>query len=334
MATTNRTTIVGVFHDRQQANRAVEELKQLGFRDDQIGVAARHTESGDATATEHGSLAEEGALTGALAGAGLGALVGLGIIAGVIPAIGPVIAGGTLAALLANAAGGAAIAGLAGALIGAGIPEEEASYYQDQFEAGRIIVTVKANGRADEATAILRKYGAYDMHTEGTSLAEGASRARAAVSGAERTTTSGPTGTATGRPVGTSAGQQTIKVHEEQLHAHKQPVEAGEVRVHKEIVTETKTLEVPVTREEVVIERRPASGRSSSSEFREGEEVRIPVKEEQVHVEKEAVVTEEVTVGKRTVHDTQQVSGTVRKEQVKVEREGTARPTKGRRTES
>ena len=44
--------------------------------------------------------------------------------------------------LLSNAAAGAAVAGLAGALIGYGIPEDEAKYYQGEFEAGRTIVTV------------------------------------------------------------------------------------------------------------------------------------------------------------------------------------------------
>ena len=39
-------------------------------------------------------------------------------------------------------------------------------------------------------------------------------------------------------------------------------------------------------------------------------------------MEKEAVVTEEVNVSKRKVKDTEHVAGTVRKEQLKVEREG------------
>jgi hypothetical protein len=76
-----------------------------------------------------------------------------------------VIAGGTLATILANAAGGAAIGGVIGALTGAGIPEDEARYYQNEFEAGRTIVTVKADKRCDEAMMILRRHGAYDMHT-------------------------------------------------------------------------------------------------------------------------------------------------------------------------
>jgi len=114
-----------------------------------------------------------------------------------------------------------------------------------------------------------------------------------------------------------------IRLHAEELHVHKRFVETGEVRVRKEVVTEHKTVNVPVQREEVVIERHPVSGQAASSaDIRSGEEVRIPVREEQVRVEKTPVVKEEVTVGKRQVHETEQVGGTVRKEEVRVERKG------------
>jgi hypothetical protein len=164
MAAMQRSTVVGVFEDRRHADQAVAELKKAGFRDDQIGVAMRHAEASAGTDTTGGeTYAEEGATAGVLAGLGLGALAGLGVLSGVIPVIGPAIAGGTLGILLSNAAAGAAAAGLAGALIGWGIPEEEAKYYHGEFEAGRTIVAVTADGRYDEAYDILRRHGAYDM---------------------------------------------------------------------------------------------------------------------------------------------------------------------------
>ena len=80
--------------------------------------------------------------------------------------IGPVIAGGTLAVILANAAGGAAIAGLVGALVGLGIPKDEAEHYESELKAGRTIVTVKdLSGRYGEAFAILQQYGGYNKQT-------------------------------------------------------------------------------------------------------------------------------------------------------------------------
>jgi hypothetical protein len=123
----------------------------------------RHEGPGDAADAGTDSHAGSGAVTGVLAGLGLGALAGLGVLAGVVPVVGPAIAAGTLGVVLSNAAAGAGIAGLVGALVGAGLPEHEAKYYQDEFEAGRVIVTVDAAERADEASAILRRNGAYDM---------------------------------------------------------------------------------------------------------------------------------------------------------------------------
>jgi uncharacterized protein (TIGR02271 family) len=311
-AAKQRSTVVGVFEDRQQADKAVSALMKAGFRQDQIGVAMRHDEgiSGAATEEAEGSHAGSGAMGGILTGLGLGALAGLGVLAGVIPVVGPAIAAGTLGVVLSNAAAGAGIVGLVGALIGAGIPEHEAKYYHEEFEAGRTIVTVTADGQANEATTILRKFGAYDMSTRGT------------------TTATTPTTTRTTKASTSRAGSEsdTIEVKEERLHAEKRPVKKGEVTVRKEVHTETKTLEVPVEREEVVIERTPVRGRASkgivADDIREGEQIRIPVREEQVTVTKDAVVTEEVKVGKRVVQDTERVSGKVRKEEVKVEQTG------------
>ncbi len=163
----NHATVVGVFHDRDDARSAVKELRNLGFDEDQIGVISREVEPGTvtgetATGTAGQSKWEEGAATGIAAGAGIGALWALGIVAGVLPGIGPAIAGGVLASVLASAAGGAVVAGVAGALIGLGIPEHEAAYYDSEFNAGRTLVTVRAPGRYEEAEEVLQRHGARD----------------------------------------------------------------------------------------------------------------------------------------------------------------------------
>ena len=165
MATqTQRTTAIGVFHDRTHAQSAVNELRRSGFREEDIGVAGREGETvsgASASISDRGSNVATATTTGVAAGAGVGALWGLGIMAGILPGIGPVIAGGTLAAIIASSATGAAVAGVAGALIGLGIPESEANHYETEFEAGHILVTVKASaGRYAEAIAIMNRAGA------------------------------------------------------------------------------------------------------------------------------------------------------------------------------
>src|SRR5436190_127027 len=149
---TQRSTVVGVFQDRTAAEMAVQHLRDGGFRDDQIGIVAHNgTMSGDRIGTtETGSKVPEGAATGAVIGGILGAAAAL-----LIPGIGPVVAGGILAATLGGAALGAAAGGLLGALTNMGVPEEEAQYYQGEFEQGRTIVTVRTSDRQREAIDIL-----------------------------------------------------------------------------------------------------------------------------------------------------------------------------------
>jgi uncharacterized protein (TIGR02271 family) len=115
-----------------------------------------------------------------------------------------------------------------------------------------------------------------------------------------------------------------LELREEQLDVQKDVVQAGEVRVRKEVISEERTIDVPVEREEVVIERHPVSGRQADAGVGTNEEIRIPVSEEQVRVEKTPVVKEEVTLGKRRVQDTERVRDTVRREEARIEETGDA----------
>jgi hypothetical protein len=54
----------------------------------------------------------------------------------------------------------AAAGGLMGALVGMGIPEEDARYFEQRFQAGGVLVTVDAGSRGPEAREILRASGA------------------------------------------------------------------------------------------------------------------------------------------------------------------------------
>ena len=93
-----------------------------------------------------------------------------------------------------------------------------------------------------------------------------------------------------------------------------------EATITKEPMTEKKTVEVPVTHEEVTIERRPAEGATTATEgpVQSREEVKVPLKKEEIDVTKEPYVKEEVSVKKRPVTETHQVSEEVRSERVNV----------------
>jgi uncharacterized protein (TIGR02271 family) len=332
MTSTESTTVVGVFDDHSAAQRAVNELKRMGFTDDQIGVIShnRSDRTADQTGDDDESYVGEGAAAGLATGAGLGALWGLGIIAGVLPAIGPAIAGGTLAAILSSAAAGAAAAGLAGALVGLGMSKEEAEYYEGEFKSGRTLVTVKAGGRNTEARSVLRRLGATDISDRGTRTAGTTAATSQSALRQPTTTAKGEaceTGMAGSHTSGASTragmpGKGTFQATEEKLDVHKDKVEAGTVNVRKEVHTEHKTIDVPVEREEVVIERRPASGQPATGAMGGKQEINIPVREEEVHIEKTPVVKEEISIGKRTVRENEKVSADLRKEEIKVDTQG------------
>jgi len=299
-------TVVGLFPNQADAERAIQRLKQDGFSESQIGVAIKDRGRQDELIKGTGTQAAEGAATGAIGGGVLGGVIGLlaGVGALAIPGIGPIIAGGTLASTLAGAGIGAAAGGLLGALVGMGVPEEDAQHFDEGFRAGGTLVTVSAGSRAEEARACLYDNGA-DLGSMGRGMSTGASAATRSPDSAETT--------------------QNLELREEELRAEKQRVQAGEVRVRKEVVTEERTLEVPVTREEVVIERRPAAqGNTASGDIDQDEEIRIPLMEEEVRVEKTPVVREEVSLKKRQVQDTKTVSDTVRREEARIERTGNA----------
>ena len=115
----------------------------------------------------------------------------------------------------------------------------------------------------------------------------------------------------------------TVQLREEELAARKQTIEAGRVSAGTEVVEQEQTLQVPVTREEVTIQRHAVDRRPSDEPISATSEVlNVPVREEQVSLDKQAVVYEEVSLGTRAVQETHRVSDTVRKEVVDVDTTG------------
>ena len=116
------------------------------------------------------------------------------------------------------------------------------------------------------------------------------------------------------------SGDDAMTRSEERLRAGTQTHEAGRARLRKYVVTEHEQVEVPVRREEVRLEREPitdanrdaATGGPAITES----EHEVTLHEERPVVETEAVPVERVRLGKETVEDTERVEGEVRKEQI------------------
>lgn len=115
--------------------------------------------------------------------------------------------------------------------------------------------------------------------------------------------------------------EERIQLREERVNVDKENVQTGEVTVEKHVETDRQEFDIPVEREEVVIERNPVDDVPAKGGFADADdvdEVRIPVNEERVNVEKENVVTEEVSVRKETHEDVEHVSEEVRREELDV----------------
>lgn len=189
---------------------------------------------------------------------------------------------------------------LRGSLEYAGVTRDRAQYFEYQLAHGDhgAIVTVSADGRERDAERILQENSA-DVGTNAASFRYPA---------------------AMGQPA--SSERRKIQLLGEVLRIHKERVPLGEVRLHKNVVTETQNVQVPTTREELVIERH-AGGEEARPGCEMGREsdLRIPLSEEQVRVEKKPTVREEVEVTKRAVEDTRNVSEQVRHEELNVDKD-------------
>ena len=128
---------------------------------------------------------------------------------------------------------------------------------------------------------------------------------------------------ATGRDTSGPTTDDAMTRSEEQLRAGTEQVEAGRARLRKYVVTETQQVDVPVSREEVRLEREPVTDANRGAAY-DGpaiseEEHEVTLHAERPVVETEAVPVERVRLGKDTVSQTETVSGEVRKEQVELD---------------
>jgi len=291
-------TVVGYFPSQETAESTISALKQAGFQQNQIGVAARSAQPIDSSSAS--STAYKAGKT----------------------------AGGAWESFK-NFFGGNAAEPYAGeaaketfndhfltpeeygsddvhdSLADLSVPSEHARYFGHRLGTSPegAVVTVKAEGREEEAIGIIQANGG-DIGEEADRYDYGTETPKA-------------------------AGAQNIQLYGEVLRVHKDRISRGEVRVRKEVTTTTQTVEVPVTREELVVERVPVSGQvpAAGATF-DSEEMRIPLSEERATVSKQAVVREEVRVGKKQVTNVETLDEQVRSEELKIDqniKDGTAR---------
>lgn len=165
------TSVLGIYGSYGAVERAVDALKDAGFRNTDISVLFPANVGSKDFAHEKGTKAPEGATTGggtgAIVGGALGWLAGIGALA--IPGLGPFIAAGPIMAALAGSAVGGAVGGLAGGLIGLGFPEDEAKRYEGRIQKGGILLSVHCDESlwTKLAKEVLERTGAEDIASAG-----------------------------------------------------------------------------------------------------------------------------------------------------------------------
>jgi uncharacterized membrane protein len=157
-----RSTVLGTFAHETEAMRALEALREAGFRPEQVSVISRDTATTARLGTDTDMIADEagrGAMTGTLLGGLAGWLIGLSAFA--IPGVGPIVGAGIIGTTLAGAGLGAAAGGLVGALGTHGIPAVEARDYEEALQGGHILLAVHATTPTETARvrAILQRNG-------------------------------------------------------------------------------------------------------------------------------------------------------------------------------
>ena len=171
--------VTGVFKSRDNAEKAVNQLRSLGISDQRVGILSPGSTSPDVvergvpvTDTEDPGMGRAmGAAVGGAMGAAGGATLGLAVATLAIPGIGPVIAFGMVGAALlgiVGAAAGSAVGDTVEEELGEGIPHEDVYLYEDALRHGNSIVIAYADDdgdQADRAKEVLNNAGAEDIET-------------------------------------------------------------------------------------------------------------------------------------------------------------------------
>lgn len=179
-----------------------------------------------------------------------------------------------------------------------GMTADDADYFEDGVARGGALVTVKTDERASEAEQILARYGA-DLGKSGRSSAARLD----------------------------DAASTTIELKVERLSIDKTRVASGTVQIAKRVVSEQQSIDVPVSHDELVIERHKVIDGAVGGTIGADETIRVPLSRDEVKIGKQTYATEEIDIGKRTVGRVEHVSDTVRHEELVVEGSSTATTT-------
>lgn len=332
-------TVVALYRDLNQAQRAVSDLLSEGIEQNRISLirrdgmanqdpagtsAAANTRGGDyrPDASSHegkldaGSGAVIGGATGAVIGGAAGAfLAGVANIA--IPGLGVLLGIGPLAATILGGAGiGAVTGGIAGALVNSGVSEEHASYYERGVQQGGTLVTVHADDdEAEQVADILGRFDPLDVDNKEEIGSSWASSSRETTTG---TSTTGLAGTGVGPGLATSGSMDRDDVTSAGTRDVAAPAVAsgGNLGSGREIRSDA---DEAIEDQDITTRRTAAAASADASRV-------LPEVEEQLDVTKREVSAGRARVRTRVYERPVDATVHLREEKVNVERRAVDRP--------
>lgn len=307
-------TVIGLFRDREEAIRTINDLERVGAHHDDISVISRES---------------------------IDDLGGIHLDSVMVPGMGQLVAGGPLTTFLHTGAAESSPDLLVGALTRMGIPRDEAFRYVDGVRQGCTLETVSIDDdHASEALEVMQ------AHAIPADFDEGTSRVRQQQLSSNLGSTSGirsnlggqnldrdyDTDIETGRGIGANLrgrdvnlgrGEQAVPIAEEQLEVGKREVSAGGVRVQTHVEERPVEENVELRNERVHVERRKVDREASAGDqlFQE-RTIELTATAEKPVVTKRARVIEEIVLKKDVDTRTETIRDTVRRTEADVQNLG------------
>lgn len=154
-------TVIAFYNSRDEAEQSVKQLREKGFKDNEISILAKDDEQSSGQDQEM-SFQNQNLTDGTMTGGAIGGLAGLAMGAGalLIPGFGPLIAAGPLAGVLTGALTG----GVAGGLVDYGIPEASSRKFEERLQSGKILAIIKTDAnKAMKAMEIMDRSGGREI---------------------------------------------------------------------------------------------------------------------------------------------------------------------------
>ena len=214
-----------------------------------------------------------------------------------------------------------------------GSPDHDTAVYDHSVDSGASVLNVKTpEAHVDRVLAILERHNPIDIDDRAANYVQSSASTATAGMPADQPTASAPTTALAGQASPTAEVTRSdsgkLQLSEEELTVGKHVVNHGGTRIRRFVVERPAEENVTLHSENVVLDRRPVTDRRPAADSFSDKTIEMMETAEEAVVSKVARVYEEVGLRKEATDRVETVHGTVRKEEVEIEKiPGTNAPT-------